>query len=300
MVTPTPTPSFTIPILATSSPQVGVNQQESGKSRALRETSVDLALDNGEHVRLHDIFDPPLHATEKPPIKIKWQLEDQLDHLCQNLRWTPTTAVNDKIQEVAVMTWRLFEVEQALLAFVQHFDFIWEDGWILLGRKSAEEGFAHVWYKVVKLPMQTKMRFAQDADKISFTGSRDRILGYHASFICLLGESRMSNDRHTFMMGIYWILGLFPSVCRSFDPTWTMILPPPRPAELPFLPNSAWMRDGTIRIAEDATGETNNFETLKEKEGQSLDNAGTGPSKTDWRSCFSSGLLKHPPLLAQA
>lgn len=78
-------------------------------------------------------------------------------------------------------------------------------------------------------------------------------------------------------MGIYWILELYPSMRRSFDPTRTMILPPSQPAELPFLPNSAWMRDGTIRPAEDATGDTNNFETLEYKEGQSLDNAGAGP-----------------------
>lgn len=75
-----------------------------------------------------------------------------------------------------------------LLAFVQHFDIIWEDGWIFLGRKSAEEGFAHVWYKVVKLPVQTKLRFAQDADKVPFTGSRDNVLEYHASFIGLLAN----------------------------------------------------------------------------------------------------------------
>jgi len=112
-------------------------------------------------------------TTEMPPIKIKWQWEDQFDHLCLNAGWTPTTAVRNKIQEVAVMTRRLFEVEPALLAFVQHFDFIWEDGWILLGRKYAEEGFAQVWCKVVKLPVQTKLRFAQDADKVPFTGSRD-------------------------------------------------------------------------------------------------------------------------------
>jgi hypothetical protein len=30
--------------------------------------------------------------------------------------------------EVSVMAWRLFEVEPALLAFVQHFDFIWDSG----------------------------------------------------------------------------------------------------------------------------------------------------------------------------
>lgn len=176
------------------------------------------------------------------------------------------------------MTWRLFKVEPALLAFVQHFDFIWEDGWILLGRKSAEEGFAHVWYKVVKLSVQTKIRFAQDADKVPFTGFRDNVLEYHSSFIGLLGESQMPNDRHTFMMGIYWILELFPSMRRSFDPTRTMVLPPSQPAELPFLPNSAWMRDGTIRPAEDATGDTNSSETLEEKERQSFDNAGAGPS----------------------
>ena len=108
MVTAPPTPSFTIPILPTSSSQVGVNQQESGKSNALRETSVDLALDNGEHVRLHGIFDPSLHATEMPAIIIKWQWEDQFDHLCLNAGWIPTTAARNKIQEVAVMTWRLF------------------------------------------------------------------------------------------------------------------------------------------------------------------------------------------------
>lgn len=79
-------------------------------------------------------------------------------------------------------------------------------------------------------------------------------------------------------MGIYWILEMFPSMRRSFDPTRTMILPPSQPAELPFLPNSAWMRDGTIRPAEDATGDTNSSETLEEKERQSFDNAGAGPS----------------------
>lgn len=118
MATPAPPPSFTIPMLAVSSLQASSDQQANGKSKATRKTSVDLTLDNGEHVRLHDIFDPPLHATEMPPIKIKWQWEDQFDHPCLNAGWTPTTAVNDKIQEVAVMTWRLFEVEPALLAFL--------------------------------------------------------------------------------------------------------------------------------------------------------------------------------------
>lgn len=131
-------------MLAASSLQASSDQQANGKSKATRKTSVDLTLENGEHVRLHDIFDPPLHATEIPPIKIKWQWEDQFDHLCLNAGWIPITAVRNKIQEVAVMTWQLFEVDPALLSFVQHFDFIWEDGWILLGRKSAEEGFAHV------------------------------------------------------------------------------------------------------------------------------------------------------------
>lgn len=56
------------------------------------------------------------------------------------------------------------------------------------------------------------------------------------------------------MMGIYWILELFPSMRRSFDLTRNMMFPPSQPAELPLLPNSAWMRDGTIRPAEDATG----------------------------------------------
>lgn len=79
------------------------------------------------------------------------------------------------------------------------------------------------------------------------------------------------------MMGIYWILGLFPSMRRSLDPTRTMIIPPSQPAELPFLPNSAWMRDGTIRPAEDANGEANHTDALEEKEGQSLDNAGARP-----------------------
>lgn len=78
-------------------------------------------------------------------------------------------------------------------------------------------------------------------------------------------------------MGIYWILEMFPSMRRSFDPTRTMILSPSQPAELPLLPNSAWMRDGTMRPAEDATGEANHSGALEEKEGQSLDNAGAGP-----------------------
>ncbi|KAG2163561.1 hypothetical protein VTO58DRAFT_102488 [Aureobasidium pullulans] len=56
-----------------------------------------------------------------------------------------------------------------------------------------------------------------------------------------------------------------------------MIPPPSQPAELPFLPNSAWMRDGTIRPAKDASGDINHSEALEEKEGQSLDNAGAGP-----------------------
>jgi hypothetical protein len=68
------------------------------KSKATRKTSVDLTLDNAKHVRLRDIFDPPLHATEMPPINIKWQWEDQFDHLCLNAGWTPTTAVRNKIQ----------------------------------------------------------------------------------------------------------------------------------------------------------------------------------------------------------
>lgn len=79
------------------------------------------------------------------------------------------------------------------------------------------------------------------------------------------------------MMGIYWILELFPSMRRSFDLTRNTMFPPSQPAELPFLPNSAWMRDGTIRPAEDATGEANHSDALEEKEGQSLDNAGAGP-----------------------
>ena len=88
----------------------------------------------------------------------------------------------------------------------------------------------------------------------------------------------MSNDLHTYLMGIYLILEMFFPMRCSFDPTTTMILPPSHPAELPFLANSAWMRDGTIRPAEDATGEANHSDTLEEEEGQSFDNAGTGPS----------------------
>ncbi|OBW66366.1 MAG: Uncharacterized protein AUREO_035740 [Aureobasidium pullulans] len=240
MAKPTPTPSFTIPTLTTLPLLVGANQQDHGKSKATRKTSVDLTLDNGKHVRLRDT---------------------------SILRFMP--------QKCHLS--RLSGIEPALLAFVQHFDFIWEDGWILLGRKSADEGSAHVWCKVVKLPVQTKLRFAQDADRVPFTGSRNNVLEYHASFIGLLGECQMSNDRPTFMMGIYWILELFPSMRRSFDPTRTMILPPSQPAELPFLPNSAWIRDGTVRPAEDATGDANSSEALEEKEGQSLDNAGAGP-----------------------
>lgn len=98
-------------------------------------------------------------------------------------------------------------------------------------------------------------------------------------------------------MGIYWILEMFPSMRRSFDPTRTMILPPSQPAKLPFLPNSAWMSDGTIRIAEDATGDTNNFETLEEKDGLSLKNSGAGPF-TPKRSKHVEALL--PVRLLQA
>jgi hypothetical protein len=97
MATPTSTPSFTIPMLAASFLQASSDQQTNGKSKATRKTSVDLTLDDREHIRLHDIFDPPLHATEMPPIKIKWQWEDQFDHLCLNAGWTPTTAVRNKI-----------------------------------------------------------------------------------------------------------------------------------------------------------------------------------------------------------
>ncbi|CAD0092139.1 unnamed protein product [Aureobasidium vineae] len=179
------------------------------------------------------IVDPPtFDASELQSVKIKDSLHARFEILCEEAGWVPTNALRE---ELIILTkldtpWRWRDCEAAVFAFVQHLDFVWNNSWVLLGRKKFDEGVLYVWYRP---PDGLQARVDKDKVWLPFTK--------------LFDLTNLRGDyQNIYLTGVYEVLKRFTYMRCILDPNdpedvalrhgYPELLP------LPFIPGSAWLR----------------------------------------------------------
>jgi hypothetical protein len=207
--------------------------------------------------RLKYVVDPPiLDNTESPSIEVKEAVRDRFNNLCEEAGWTPTDAIRDALMVLTKIDagWRQRDCEAALFAFVQHLDFVWVNGWVLLGRKKFKEGVLCVWYRPEYSPNSRRIEFSYGSEKTSFKPNdlKDRVDKdkIWLPFTKLFDFTNIPRDKQNlYLIGVYEILQRFTYMRGILDPHGSedSVLRPGHP-DLPFLPGSAWLRQQGVLL----------------------------------------------------
>lgn len=226
------------------------------------------------------IVDPPvLDATQSQPIKVKESLRAKFDVLCEEAGWAPTVAIRNELIELTKLDTerKQRDCEAALFAFVQHLDFVWMNGWVLLGRKKFKEGILCVWYRPLYLPRGRSIEFSYGSARTIFKPvelkdrvDKDKIW---APFNKLFDLANLSRDpQNLYLTGVYEILNKFTYMRGILNPNGPKdavlrsghLEPPP----LPFKLGSAWLkRQGVLWI--DDSPKDGNTVTARRSRSQS-------------------------------
>jgi hypothetical protein len=203
---------------------------------------------------------PNLDDAELQSIEIKPSIRDKFDDLCEEAGWVPTETVRDALMILTKLDapWRRRDSEAALFAFVQHLDFVWMNGWVLLGRKKFKEGVLCVWYRPVYSPTARTIEFCYGPQKTIFKpdGIKDRVDRDKVwlPFTKLFDLPNLARDKQNlYLTGVYEILQRFTYMRGILDPNGPddSVLRPGRP-ELPFLPGSAWMKQQGVLLIDNS------------------------------------------------
>ncbi|OBW66365.1 MAG: Ubiquitin-conjugating enzyme [Aureobasidium pullulans] len=192
-----------------------------------------------------------IRVSEADSIEVKELVRTRFDNLCKEAGWTPTNAIRNDLELLAKVDaeWRKRRCETALFAFVQHLDFVWDDGYVLLGRKKFEDGVFAVGYRPLYEEKARKIVFCYGPEHTVFrpveTAERVDEDKIWPPFTRLFDFANLiREDQNTYLIGVYEILSKFKSMRRALDPDNPGIaLSSSEPPELPFLPGSKWLRE---------------------------------------------------------
>ncbi|THZ94964.1 hypothetical protein D6C83_09183, partial [Aureobasidium pullulans] len=185
--------------------------------------------------------------SEADSIEVKELVRTRFDSLCK----APTNAIRDELELLAKVDaeWRKRRCETALFAFVQHLDFVWDDGYVLLGRKKFEDGVFAVGFRPLYEEKARKIVFCYGPEHTAFrpVGTAERVDEdkIWPPFTRLFDFANLiREDQNTYLIGVYEILSKFKSMRRALDPDNPGVaLSSSEPPELPFLPGSKWLRE---------------------------------------------------------
>jgi hypothetical protein len=207
--------------------------------------------------RLKYVVDPPiLDNTESQSIEVKDAVRNRFNNLCEEAGWTLTDAIRDALMVLTKIDagWRQRDCEAALFAFVQHLDFVWVNGWVLLGRKKFREGVLCVWYRPEYSPNSRRIEFSYGSEKTIFKPNdlKDRVDKdkIWLPFTKLFDLTNIPRDKQNlYLIGVYEILHRFTYMRGILDPHGSedSVLRPGHP-NLPFLPGSAWLRQQGVLL----------------------------------------------------
>lgn len=196
----------------------------------------------------YPVVPPILEATEPHAVEVKEELRAKFDNLC----------------------------EEACFAFVQHLDFVWMNGYVLLDRKKFREGILCVWYRPIYTPTERRIEFCYGPGKTVFKPEglpgrvdKDKVW---PPFTKLFDLTNLKRDKQNlYLTGVWEILHKFKLMRGILDPNgFENDVSRPGHPELPFLPGSTWLRQRGVLWIDDSP-KSQNTELRSRLRSQSLD-----------------------------
>ncbi|KAG9524729.1 hypothetical protein KCV07_g1657, partial [Aureobasidium melanogenum] len=226
----------------------------------------------------YPVVPPILEATEPHAVEVKEDLRERFDNLCEEAGWAPTNAIREELKVLTKLdtNWKQRDCEAALFAFVQHLDFVWMNGYVLLGRKKFKEGILCVWYRPIYTPTERRIEFCYGPRKTVFKPEglpgrvdKDKVW---APFTKLFDLTNLKRDKQNlYLTGVWEILHKFKHMRGILDPNgFDDDVSRPGHPKLPFLPGSTWLRQRGVLWIDDSP-KSQNTEFRGRHRSQSLD-----------------------------
>lgn len=201
-----------------------------------------------------------LDSTEPESIELKEAVRERFNSLCEEAGWTPTDAIRRALSILTKIDagWRQRECEAALFAFVQHLDFVWMNGWVLLGRKKFKAGVLCVWYRPIYSTKCRSIEFCYGSQKTLFKPistkdrvDKDKVWPPFAKLFDLTNIPR--EKQNLYLIGVFEILQKFTYMRGFLDPNGSEDSAlRPASVELPFLPGSGWLKQQRVHLGGDS------------------------------------------------
>ncbi|KAG9592705.1 hypothetical protein KCU77_g4248, partial [Aureobasidium melanogenum] len=230
----------------------------------------------------YPVVPPILEATELHTVEVKEDLRERFDNLCEEAGWTPTNAIREELKILTKLdtNWKQRDCEAALFAFVQHLDFVWMNGYVLLGRKKFKEGILCIWYRPIYTPTERRIEFCYGPRKTVFEPEglpgrvdKDKVW---PPFTKLFDLTNLKRDKQNlYLTGVWEILHKFKHMRGILDPNgFEDDVSRSGHPELPFLPGSTWLRQRGVLWIDDSP-KSQNTEFQGRRRSQSLDELDT-------------------------
>ncbi|CAD0100209.1 unnamed protein product [Aureobasidium mustum] len=228
----------------------------------------------------YPVVPPILEFTEPHAVEVKEELRARFDNLCEEAGWAPTAAIRDELRILTKLDakWKQRDCEAAFFAFVQHLDFVWMNGYVLLGRKKFKEGILCVWYRPIYSPTDRRIEFCYGPGKTVFKPEglpgrvdKDKVW---PPFNKLFDLTNLRRDKQNlYLTGVWEILHKFKHMRGILDPNGSEDdVSRPGYSELPFLPGSTWLRQrGVLWIDNSPKSQNTGMELRSRLESQSPD-----------------------------
>ncbi|KAH0288789.1 hypothetical protein M436DRAFT_80276 [Aureobasidium namibiae CBS 147.97] len=199
-----------------------------------------------------------LDSTEADSIEVKEVVRERFNSLCEEAGWMPTDAIRRALMVLTKIDagWRQRDCEAALFAFVQHLDFVWMNGWVLLGRKKFKAGVLCVWYRPIYSTKSRSIEFCYGSQKTVFkpVDLNDRVDKDKVwlPFTKLFDLPNLSRDKQNlYLVGVFEILQKFTYMRGFLDPNGSEDSAlRPASVELPFLPGSGWLKQQRLLMVD--------------------------------------------------
>lgn len=198
-------------------------------------------------------------GTETEPIEVKEAVRDRFNSLCEEAGWTPTDAIRHALMVLTKIDgWRQRECEAALFAFVQHLDFVWMNGWVLLGIKKFKAGVLCVWYRPIYSTKFRSIEFCYGSQKTVFkpVDVKDRVDKDKVwpPFVKLFDLTNIPREKQNlYLIGVFEILQKFTYMRGFLDPNDSEDSAlRPASVELHFLPGSVWLKQQRVLMVQDS------------------------------------------------
>ncbi|KAG9697433.1 hypothetical protein KCU95_g3712, partial [Aureobasidium melanogenum] len=226
----------------------------------------------------YPVVPPIFDITEPHAVEVKEELRERFDDLCEEAGWVPTNAIREELKVLTKLDtkWKQRDCEAALFAFVQHLDFVWMNGYVLLGRKKFKEGILCVWYGPIYAPTERRIEFCYGPRKTVFKPEglpgrvdKDKVW---PPFTKLFDLTKLKRDKQNlYLTGVWEILHKFKHMRGILDPNgFEDDVSRPGHPELPFLPGSTWLRQRGVLWIDDSP-KSQDTELRSRHRSQSLD-----------------------------